>query len=221
MQSFTAKRLEILIRGLKNLGLRNSLLYKHHKAITNQKPGPPFRMRSPNVASDLWCRPQTSDLAVFSPVPGHHGPKCLDSTQDVSLIIDCGANVRFSAAYFWPEVGRLRPRALAASGGQTARSPARCRTAMVCRMSRDLPVSDATRGGLRESVLSRSYWNMFTPQATRARSSTRRAWARARSAAAERTAATRSGWASHSARRSRASAKWRLICSARRFLTSP
>jgi hypothetical protein len=60
-----------------------------------------------------------------------------------------------------------------------------------------------------------------TPHASRARRSTTRAVARARAAASRRTSAIRSGWASHSARRSRASAKWATICSASRFFTSP
>ncbi len=63
--------------------------------------------------------------------------------------------------------------------------------------------------------------NHATPQASRARSRTVRADRRARSAATARTSATRAGCATHSARRSRGSAKWRMIASASRVFIAP
>lgn len=59
------------------------------------------------------------------------------------------------------------------------------------------------------------------PQALRARSRTTRAVLRARAAPAARTDWSFSGCAAQSARRARAGAKWEVICSARRFFTSP
>ena len=47
----------------------------------------------------LHCRPGTSDFEVFDQIFVEREYSCLDELQNVGLIVDCGANVGFSAAY--------------------------------------------------------------------------------------------------------------------------
>jgi FkbM family methyltransferase len=47
----------------------------------------------------LRCRPGTSDLEVFDQIFVEREYSCLDDLEHVGLIVDCGANVGFSAAY--------------------------------------------------------------------------------------------------------------------------
>lgn len=48
---------------------------------------------------ELQCRPGTSDLNVFHQVFVEREYSCLDDLKDVAFILDCGANVGYSAAY--------------------------------------------------------------------------------------------------------------------------
>jgi FkbM family methyltransferase len=57
-------------------------------------------LTSPLAAHPLWCRPNTSDRAVFDQIFTCHGYACLSDRLDIRLIIDCGAYVGYSAAYF-------------------------------------------------------------------------------------------------------------------------
>ena len=59
-----------------------------------------FSLTSPYAMHPVWCRPDTSDITVFYQIFGHREYRCLDHVQDPKLIIDCGANVGYSAAYF-------------------------------------------------------------------------------------------------------------------------
>lgn len=47
----------------------------------------------------LQCRPGTSDLESFDQIFVEREYSCLDDLEDVTLILDCGANVGYSAAY--------------------------------------------------------------------------------------------------------------------------
>jgi FkbM family methyltransferase len=60
----------------------------------------PYRMEPTDAVFPVWCRPQSSDLDVFSQIFIHREYRCLDDTTDVGVVIDCGANVGYSAAYF-------------------------------------------------------------------------------------------------------------------------
>ena len=59
-----------------------------------------FSLTSPHATHPVWCRPDTSDITVFYQIFGHREYRCLDHVQNPKLIIDCGANVGYSAAYF-------------------------------------------------------------------------------------------------------------------------
>jgi len=56
-------------------------------------------MRTPLAAHRLAVRAHTSDTNVFSQVFIHREYRCLDDVVDPQLIIDCGANAGYSAAY--------------------------------------------------------------------------------------------------------------------------
>lgn len=60
----------------------------------------PFRLFSRHAQHALWCRPGTSDLDVFKQIFLQREYSCLDEAQRVELVIDCGANVGYSSAYF-------------------------------------------------------------------------------------------------------------------------
>jgi FkbM family methyltransferase len=69
------------------------------------KPQKPYILTSPHARYPLWVRPGTSDITVFYQIFGHREYRCLDHVQNPSLVIDCGANVGYSSAYFlsrWP-----------------------------------------------------------------------------------------------------------------------
>lgn len=53
-----------------------------------------------HAAYPLGCRANTSDLKVFRQIFIAREYSCLDDLKDVRLILDCGANVGYSSAYF-------------------------------------------------------------------------------------------------------------------------
>lgn len=82
---------------LANLGapalVRRQLLSK----LAGQRP---FKLSSKYAEHELLCRPRTSDLAVFDQIFTHREYRCLDGLDLSGLILDCGANVGYSSAYF-------------------------------------------------------------------------------------------------------------------------
>jgi FkbM family methyltransferase len=64
------------------------------------KPTKSYVLRSRYLRHPVWVRPNTSDLFVFYQIFRHREYRCLDSVKDARLIIDCGANVGYSAVYF-------------------------------------------------------------------------------------------------------------------------
>lgn len=62
--------------------------------------GPQILLRSKHALYPLRCRPNTTDVHVFRQIFGDREYRCLDDVTGVRLVIDCGANVGYSAAYF-------------------------------------------------------------------------------------------------------------------------
>jgi FkbM family methyltransferase len=59
-----------------------------------------FTLTSKHARHPLLCRANTTDLPVFRQIFLQRDYRCLDPLQDAELIVDCGANVGYSAAYF-------------------------------------------------------------------------------------------------------------------------
>jgi FkbM family methyltransferase len=73
--------------------MRRSALRESHGA-------PPVPLRARRVSHSLYCRPGTSDFDVFEQVFVNLDYSPVAHLQGVGLIVDCGAYVGFSSAYF-------------------------------------------------------------------------------------------------------------------------
>lgn len=85
------------ITALKNLGpigFLNDFIYRQIQ------PENPYLLRSRYLKHPVRVRPQTSDWLVFQQIFRHREYRCLDAVKRAELIIDCGANVGYSSAYF-------------------------------------------------------------------------------------------------------------------------
>lgn len=82
-------------------GLRNWLRMKAH-GVRTLLPGTPrdFRLASRWAKHPLAFRPDSSDLFVFHQIFIEREYSCFDDLPCSGLIIDCGANVGYSSAYF-------------------------------------------------------------------------------------------------------------------------
>jgi len=62
-------------------------------------------LRTPDAAHPLEARAGSTDLRVFKQIFVEREYACLDDLEKVDLVIDCGANVGYSSAWFlsrWP-----------------------------------------------------------------------------------------------------------------------
>lgn len=86
---------------ISNLGWGNFLLFWRHRRLQRWQTKP-FSLFSPHSRIPLQCRPFSSDLAVYKQIFAQREYSCLDHLplNAAGLILDCGANVGFSSAYF-------------------------------------------------------------------------------------------------------------------------
>lgn len=83
--------------GFVNFGLRQKFRPQHD-----------YRLRSKHALHPCWVRRNTSDVEVFKQVFCEREYRCLDTEENAELVIDCGANVGYSAAYFLTKFPRCR-----------------------------------------------------------------------------------------------------------------
>jgi FkbM family methyltransferase len=88
-------------QAVNNLGLAGALALKVQQyRVRLARPAAPYRLWSKHARFPLWCRPGTSDARVFHQVFVVREYSCLDALCQPRLVIDCGANVGYSSAYF-------------------------------------------------------------------------------------------------------------------------
>src|SRR5262249_26266347 len=80
-----------------NLGLPQLIHRQITRAIGSQGL---HKLTSKLLQFPVYARPETSDYAVFDQIFVENQYKFLPDLPKRSLIIDCGANVGYSAAYF-------------------------------------------------------------------------------------------------------------------------
>jgi FkbM family methyltransferase len=86
---------------LRNLGALPTALYIWQRMRIRLSSGQgSLRLHSKHARHPVQCRIGTSDWEVFTQMFVQREYRCLDELADVDLIIDCGANVGLSAAYF-------------------------------------------------------------------------------------------------------------------------
>jgi FkbM family methyltransferase len=84
-----------------SIGWLETILYAIQKMrckLFNQTQ--PYQLKSKTARFPLICRPNTSDVDIFRQIFVEREYSCFDDLSDVDLVIDCGANVGYSSAYF-------------------------------------------------------------------------------------------------------------------------
>lgn len=94
-------RLDEIVRYVHNLGPSGFARYSARRVIGGwARSKAPYRLHSRHTRYPLWCRPGTSDLQMFAEILCHRAFRCFDRIARARLILDCGANVGYSSAYF-------------------------------------------------------------------------------------------------------------------------
>jgi FkbM family methyltransferase len=90
-----------MFHGTRNLGLRSYLRFRRLRLRDKWSPRPGLlTLTAKNATYPLAARGDSSDLSVFSAVFLRRAYACLDHVRSPELILDCGANVGYSSAYF-------------------------------------------------------------------------------------------------------------------------
>jgi FkbM family methyltransferase len=93
-----AASLDIHVR---SLGVVPTLVYTAQRLrFRFAAPAAAVRLLSKRAAHPVRCRPGTSDVAAFGQIFRDLEYSSLDDANDVSLVLDCGANVGYAAVYF-------------------------------------------------------------------------------------------------------------------------
>src|SRR3954453_4253320 len=84
------------------LGWLQALLHHIHRSFHRRARRRPFRLFSRDAKYPLLCRPGTTDILVFDQLYIWREYRCLDDLDPLSvgLVVDCGAYVGYSSAYF-------------------------------------------------------------------------------------------------------------------------
>jgi FkbM family methyltransferase len=90
------------IQPFRNLGWKAGFDYlRQRRRLRRGRVKQPYvLLGSKYAAHPLRCRANTSDIGVFRQVFAQREYRCLDDLRTAGLILDCGANVGYSSAYF-------------------------------------------------------------------------------------------------------------------------
>jgi FkbM family methyltransferase len=91
------KLLKYYLIGLKNLGPK--ALYRFQMRM-RQHQEDPYALTSKHLIHPVTVRPMTSDIQVFYQIFFFDEYRCLAKLKEPKLVIDLGANVGYSSAYF-------------------------------------------------------------------------------------------------------------------------
>lgn len=80
------------------IGARAAIEYLHYR--NNRPSGSEFVIHPRKFGGSLCVRAGSSDLDVFHQIFIEREYRCLDDLIDVRMVVDCGANVGYSSAYF-------------------------------------------------------------------------------------------------------------------------
>jgi FkbM family methyltransferase len=92
------RRIKNYVHSARELGFAYSLMNRVQRARLGC--GLTVSLRSKYASAPLECRANTSDVHVFGQIFHAREYRCLDGVKTADFIIDCGANVGYSAAYF-------------------------------------------------------------------------------------------------------------------------
>lgn len=90
-------RSEYYSRAIENLGFGSTIRLELLKRINSSQP---MRLTSKHLKHPVQARRGTSDVEVFAQIFTLREYRCLDHLKLSGLIVDLGANVGYSAAYF-------------------------------------------------------------------------------------------------------------------------
>ena len=102
----------------RNLGVAGMLRLKWQQArVRRGAVTEPYQLHSQHLTHPVWCRPGTTDAHVFHQIFVLREYSCVDDLVDPQLILDCGANVGYSSAYFLSRFPRVEVVAIEPDSG--------------------------------------------------------------------------------------------------------